>query len=280
MFHLHTIQMPDGGGPSIPDRLTIASVLGLPTAAAANGIKTAGAVTAGSLYTATPVITPTGGTKNAAAPAGAYQAAGGWDAIVRVTLKVVGTPTVGVGGSGYVAADTVTFSNGVVLNAATVVGGAVTVWSINAAGSFVGPGGVPVNPVSQISTNGVGVGATANLSWGLNTAIVDDSGNYSVIPTGFTVTPAAGDTTGTTGAIAAPTVAGAGDPVFRAIGPFPADGIPSSYGVIGISSGASLTLDADVELANKINGYASVRLMPRIAANAVGAGTLDALIWA
>lgn len=278
MFHLHTIQMPDGGGPSIPDRLTLASVLGLPYPAAANALGTAGAVTAGSLYTATPTITPTGGTKNAAAPGGAYQAAGGWDAVIRATLKVVGVPTVGQGGTGFVTNDTVTFSNGVVLNAATVVSGAVTVWSINAAGSFVGPGGVPVNPVSQISTSGVGVGATANLSWGLNTVFVDDSGNYSVIPTGFTVTPAAGDTTGTGGAVAAGAATAAGAAVFKNIGPFPADGIPPVYGIVAMCNATPAS--DEVALANKVNGYASIQIKPAVVANSVVAGALDALIWA
>lgn len=272
MFHLHTVQMPDGGGPQLPDRLMLASVIGLPYPAAANALGTAGAVTAGSLYTATPTILATGGVLNAAGPGG------GWAAIVRATLKVVGVPTIGVGGSGYVTNDTVTFSNGVILTAATVVSGGVTVWSVSNAGVFVGPGGVPVNPVSQISTSGVGINATANLSWGLNTVLIDDSGNYSTIPTGFSVTNAVGDSTGTGGAVAAGAATATGAAVFRAVGPFPADGIPPLYGVFAMIN-ASPAND-EVALANKVTGYASLKIQPAVVANAVVAGALDALIWA
>lgn len=278
MFQLKSIQMPDGGGPSLQDRLVLASVLGLPFPAAANALGTVGAVTAGSAYTATPTITATGGTLNAAAPGGAYQAAGGWPAVLRATMKVVGVPTVGSGGTGFVTNDTVTFSNGVILTAATVVSGAVTVWSVSNAGVFTGPGGLPVNPVSQVSTSGVGIGATANLSWGINTVLVDDSGNYSVIPTGFSVANAVGDSTGTGGAVAAGAVVGAGGAVFRAIGPFPGDGIPPSYGVFAMLN-ASPTGD-EVALANKVTGYASLQIKPAVGANTVLVGALDALIWA
>src|SRR5262249_4490304 len=138
-------------------------------------------------------------------------------------------------------------------------------WSVSAAGSFVGPGGVPVNPVSQVSSSGAGVGATANLTWGLNTAVVDDSGNYSVIPTGFTVTPVDGNGTG--GAIAAGAATAAGGAVFRAVGPFPNDGIPPSYGVFAMCN--ATPANDEIALATKVQGYASIQIKPAVVANSV-----------
>jgi hypothetical protein len=143
-------------------------------------------------------VTPTGGTL----------AAGGWPAVVRLTLKLVGTQTVVNGGTGYTASDSLTFTmpagGTAVALTATVSSGVVTALSIATAGVFQGnavlpgTGGVPQNPVTL--TGGTGTGCTVNLNWGLATAVVDDSGNYSVLPTGYTITSVDGN--GASGALA------------------------------------------------------------------------------
>jgi hypothetical protein len=367
MFAVHTIKMPDGAGPSFPDSLTVASVLGLPYPAAANALGTVGAITAGSLYTLPPIITPTGGVLNAAAPGGAYQAAGGWPAIIRATLKVLASPTVVLPGIGYNIADTITEAGGVLapggvaavlavastqaVSAATNAGGTggtpgpVTLTGTTGTGTkfqatgTINAGGVlqpglvitvpgnytvnptsmtsepvtgggltgatvtltgmgiltatvstaggyavpPLNPVSQASSSGSGTGATFTNSCGIGTVSVDDSGNYSTIPTGFTVTNAPGDTTGTGGALAAGAATAAGAAVFKAVGPFPADGIPAVNGVPAFGVFAMLNANPqndEVALATKVLGYASLQIKPAVVANSVVAGALDALIWA
>jgi|SRR5579883_3395563 len=273
MFHLHTVQMPDGAGPQIPDRLTLASVLALPYPAAANALGSVGAVTAGNNYTAIPAIAATGGTL----------AAGGWPAVLRATLKVI-TPALQNAGAGYAINDTLTFANGVVITVNTVSSGAIATFTLTNAGSFAGngvlpgTGGVPVGNQSQIATSGSGSGATFSFTWGLNTVVVDDSGNYSVIPTGFSVTNATGDTTGSGGAVAAGAATAAGAAVFRAIGPFVNDGVPPNYGVAAISNQSPQNDVAELNV--KVVGYASIKIQPAVAANSVVAGTLDALIWA
>lgn len=288
MFQLRTIQMPDAGGPVIPDRLTIAELLNIVYPASAAALGTVGAVTAGSAYTYTPTIAPTGAVVTAQVSSGGIVTTPlGYLPVLRATMKVVGTPTVGAGGggTGFVTNDTVNFGNGVILTAATVVSGAVTVWSVAAAGIIANPGGLPNTNVPMVSTSGVGVGATANLSWGINTVVIDDSGNCSTIATGFTVTSVDGNGTG--GALAAGAVAGAGAPIFRMVGPFVNDGIPAVAGAngglpvpsFGVLAGVPST-DVVVELNAKVLGYASVKLQPRLAANSVVAGTFDAFIIA
>jgi hypothetical protein len=108
-------------------------------------------------------------------------------ASVAAVLQVQGTPTVGAGGTGYVVGDTVLFTNNVVLVVATLAGSAVASWRpITFTGSNPGAvtsGGTPANPVAQVSTSGVGTGATANLVWGVGQVLVLNSGS------GYTVTP-------------------------------------------------------------------------------------------
>jgi hypothetical protein len=116
---------------------------------------------------------------------------------VSAVLQVQGTPTVGSGGTGYAVGDRVTFSNGVVLVVATLSGSAVATWqSINTNGSNAGSvtvGSVPSNPVSQVSTTGLGTSVTANLTWGVGLATVVAPGQgYSSTPT---ITPSSGSAT-------------------------------------------------------------------------------------
>lgn len=67
----------------------------------------------------------------------------------------------GGGGSGYVVADTVTLTNGVILRVSTVSGGAITAVTISTASAT----SEPSNPVAQASTSGVGTGATFDLTY-------------------------------------------------------------------------------------------------------------------
>lgn len=128
-------------------------------------------VTAGTGATAVPTLTFS-----------APQLPGGRQAVGSASLTVIGTPTIGAGGTGHVANDFITFSNGVVLKAATVVSGAVTVWSPVSTtgcsgGSLTGAGtATPTNPVAMISSSGSGIGATATLAWGLGPVTMQDGG--------------------------------------------------------------------------------------------------------
>lgn len=143
-------------------------------------------VTAPGTYTSVPGVSFTGAASIIAGSATAV-------------LQVQGTPTVGAGGAGYVANDTVTFTNGVTLVVNTVSGGAVTSWkAISATGSSPGSvvsGSTPANPVIQVSTSGGGSGATANLTWGVGLVQVTNPGaGYISTPT---VTFSAGAATAT-----------------------------------------------------------------------------------
>jgi hypothetical protein len=112
-----------------------------------------GTVTAGTGFTSTPTV-------SISAP----QAANGQQATGSVSLKVI-TATKSNAGSGYVTGDTITLQNGVILTV-TATAGAITALTVTNAGNIAG-GAAPTNPVAQLSTSGVGVGATVTLVWGL-----------------------------------------------------------------------------------------------------------------
>jgi hypothetical protein len=120
---------------------------------------------AGTGYTSVP------GLALSAAPAGGVNASAG------ASLAVFGTPTVGAGGTGYAAGDFVTLADGVVVKVATVTGGAIgTLSPITttgcSAGQITGAGtAVPASPMAQLSTSGIGTGATIAVTWGLGAAV-------------------------------------------------------------------------------------------------------------
>lgn len=133
------------------------------------------AVTSAGVYTSVPTVTFTGAASTIVATAAAV-------------LQVQGTPTVGAGGAGYAINDRVSFTNGVVLIVNTIAGGAVTSWKpANSAGGSVGSvssGATPVNPVIQLTTSGVGAGATANLVWGVGIVqVLNPGAGYLSVPT-------------------------------------------------------------------------------------------------
>ena len=143
-------------------------------------------VTNAGVYTSVPSVSFTGAASTIAASAVAY-------------LGVTGTPTVGAGGAGYAIGDSVSFTNGVVLIVATVAAGAVTAWQPAnfSGGSFgvVSSGATPANPVVQLSSSGAGLGATANLVWGVKSVqVLNPGAGYLAIPT---VTFSAGAAAGT-----------------------------------------------------------------------------------
>ena len=82
-----------------------------------------------------------------------------------LSTKKVSTAVVAVGGTGYIVGNTINLGNGVVLTVATVTTGAVATTTITQPGSFNAAMPTPTNPVSQVSTNGSGTGATFTLTW-------------------------------------------------------------------------------------------------------------------
>jgi hypothetical protein len=116
--------------------------------------------------------------------------AGGVNASAGASLTVVGTPTVGSGGTGNAVGDFITFSNGVVLKVATVTGGAVATFAPVSTtgcsgGSLTGAGtAVPADPIAMVSTTGSGTGVTATVSWGLGPAVnLVPGAGYTAAPT-------------------------------------------------------------------------------------------------
>lgn len=124
------------------------------------------------------------GTNYTSVPAIAFSApqlAGGVQAQGGVTLQVYGTPTVGAGGTGFVANDFLTLANGVVVKVATASAGAILTLAIISTtgcnpGSVVS-GSVPTSPLAQVSTTGIGTGATITVTWGLGVVTMTQSGN-------------------------------------------------------------------------------------------------------
>jgi hypothetical protein len=132
------------------------------------------AVTAPGTYMVVPAVSATGASSTIAAS-------------LTAILQVQGTPTVGAGGTGYAANDTVTFTNGVTLVVNTVSGGVITAWKpITATGASPGSvtsGSTPANPVAQLTTSGAGTGATANLTWGVGLVqVLNPGAGYTSVP--------------------------------------------------------------------------------------------------
>lgn len=276
-FPLHTINMPNGGGPVIPGSLHLASFLNIPFGTAAQSAGTVGAVTAGSGYTYTPTLTATGGTLVAASAAGvAPVVAAGTAAIFRASMKVI-SAGVTVGGSGWATNDTVLLANGVELTV-TASAGAIASLAVTTAGAITQPGPLPSTGVQVLSTSGSGVGAVLTLSWGIGACLIDDSGAYSSFSgTGITVTSVDGN--GSSGAVAGPYVAAAaGKPIFKQV----ACGGPPTPNFGGVASSLPLLANPGllVSVQAKIDGFITFRIEPPIVTNSVTAGTFDALVWA
>ena len=85
--------------------------------------------------------------------------------VVPASAQEISAAVVSSGGSGYVVGNTINLGNGVVLTVATLAGSAVATVTITNPGAVFYPDEVPEDPVAQVSTNGVGTGATFNLTW-------------------------------------------------------------------------------------------------------------------
>lgn len=145
-----------------------------------NGVAFVTVTTAGT-YTAVPTITFTGVTFDITPTAVA-------------SLGTTGVPTISTAGTGYVIGDTINFGNGLVLTVATLTGSGVASWTIAAPGSITS-GSTPSNPLSQVTTSGIGTGAQASVTWGVVAVIIETTGaGASGVPT---VTFSAGAAAGT-----------------------------------------------------------------------------------
>lgn len=240
------------------DRLQLGFLYSVATPAAATSLTLPGAVTAGTGFTSLPTIAQTGGT-------------GSGGVIVATSLKVVSATVVNGGASGFANADTITLSNGVVLAVASNAAGVVSTVTVTTAGAFLGPAQNPPitpNPVAQVATSGSGVGTTTfNLTYGLGTAQVTNSGNYTVVPTGSTVSGGGGSGA----SLGAPTLGGAGNSVAVAV----TMNLPAQYLVI-----PSPDLVGDAYIINKTSSGFTVVLAPSLAATTLGAAVVDMMVIA
>jgi hypothetical protein len=187
---------------------------------------------------------------------------------VATSLKAVSATVVNGGTSGYQVNDTITLTNGVVLTVASVSSGVVATVTVTTAGAFTGQ--VATNPVAQASTNGSGVGTpTFTVAYGLGTASIMDSGNYSGAPS-MTVTDSA---SGTGASIGTCTLGGNGNAIFKQV-PFQA---AAPYNVL-VEPG--LDCRHYVPPALKTNTGFTVALVPTTTGSTLAAGSFDALLIA
>src|SRR5215467_6227856 len=82
--------------------------------------------------------------------------------MISQTSKKVSAATVhtGGGGSGHLTNDQITLQFGVVVTVTTVTAGAITAVSVTKPGSFPGNVPIPANPLTQVSSTGVGINAS------------------------------------------------------------------------------------------------------------------------
>lgn len=278
---LHTIAVNPNGSPlARPDILVMMLQKSLTFAAQANAITAIGAITPGTGFRMIPALAPTGGTGS------------GLQAVVTA-MKAVGTPTVGSpAGTGYVNADTITLANGVVVTVATSAGGVPLTYTLTTPGSC-GDFNMPTNPMPQVSTSGVGVGATVNILWGILSTQIINSGNYSVVPT-LTIT--APDGSGAGASFGALTLGGAGATIFvgrasTAASPFgvapsitqPALGNQTANVGSGAVGSYTVTATANqpafISCPFKRSDLYVVGVTPILAAASLVAGTLDVQVF-
>lgn len=127
-------------------------------------------VTAAGTYTSVPAVAFSGGSP--VVPASAF-----------AVLSIQGTPTVTAGGTGYALGDTINFGNSIVVVVTGESGGTITSIAVRSPGSITS-GSVPSSPIAQVTTTGVGTGATITpASWGVSQVIVQTQGNgYASAP--------------------------------------------------------------------------------------------------
>lgn len=141
-------------------------------------------ITAAGAYTAVPTVSI------AAAPATGVNAT----AVASLKATVI---AINNNGSGHAVGDIVTFGTGFNVKAvvATVdgVGGILTFQALTFPGSNPGSitsGATPANPLGQIGTTGVGVGATADITWGVGAVSLLNAGQGYLTAPAVTFAPA------------------------------------------------------------------------------------------
>ena len=267
----HSIEMLDGGLPQRSDKIIAGSFPNVPYGLGTGGVVPSAlpAITAaGSGYTSieTMTITPVGGT-------------GSGLLLIPTALKCVAATVaqspalspVPYAGTGYAVSDTITMPNGVVLTVSSVgvvngSPGGVTGITVTTPGS-VGTT-VASNPVSPVSTSGSGVGALFNLSFGLASITLVNSGVYTAMPTGLIVS----DTGGGTGATLAAPAAGTGGATTY-VGFKIGNAVPSNYGVF-TSATTTQTSGLTIQTVSKGTQYLIISVT-----GATVAGTLDILLF-
>jgi hypothetical protein len=104
-------------------------------------------------------------------------------AAATATLSVQGVPA-GAAGVNYAVNDVNTYANGVQERVLTVGGGGQITSSTFINRGSVTTGSVPSSPMSQISTTGIGTGATITNSWGVSAVNITSGGSgYVSAPT-------------------------------------------------------------------------------------------------
>jgi len=88
------------------------------------------------------------------------------------------------GGTGYAVGDGIVFPNGVGVVVTTIGAfGVITGWTVVTAGT-ISSGSTPANPVASLYSNGAGLGATANITWGVGAVVITTAGSgYLSAPT-------------------------------------------------------------------------------------------------
>lgn len=204
-----------GSGYAVNDTITIAggALASLTTGAASVltvsslRLNTASINAAGSGYAVNDTITLAGGTASVAAVITVTAVNAG-----QITAATVSTPgTYTVAPTSFTQASTSGSGTGATFNA--------PVWGVRAV-TLTTNGAYSVAPptaAAQGSTSGTGAGATFTMAYGLGTASITESGNYTAAPS-MTVTDSAG---GTGASIATATLGGNGNAIFKFV-PFSA----------------------------------------------------------
>lgn len=250
----HTIDAIDGGAlPGQSDRLLLGSAIAVAFFASAASITSVGTIVPGSAYLAPVTLAFAGGTGSGGA--------------ALPILKALTVSSIIIGGSGYAANDTITLPGGAVVTVSTVASGVITAATVTTAGSITNP---QAGSAVQVSTSGSGSGAAFVLTYGLLGVQMMNSGNYSVVPTGITLTGSGGSGTGASGV---PALGGNGAAVF--VSPPGLSVLPASYFV-----DVSPSVPAFSSVPYKGQFGFAVALTPIAAASTLAAGTVDVLLWA
>ena len=256
-----------GTGYAINDTITLAGGTLAPGGIGASSVLTVSAAqlvglalnAAGSGYAVGDMITLTGGTHSVAAIVTVDTVSSGAIATFHITTKGVYT----VEAATFTQASTSGSGTGATFNAAVWGVQAVT---ISTAGAY---SATPTNAAAQASTSGTGTGATFTMLYGLGTAQITNSGNYTAAPS-MTVTDSA---SGTGASIATVTLGGNGNPIFVPI----SFSLPSTYCV---QAEPGMNCQTYVPYASKTNNGFTVALVPPTTGSTLAAGVIDVAVFA